>query len=768
MFFLPENNIKKSPKIIEKRDFSKRKIEDFKTILNGISWNDVINAPNVQTSYNLFSDTFLHLYYLHFPIKKVRFNKKYHNLEPWMTPGLLISRIQKFALSSVYSSNPTVLNKTNYNVYRNLYNRTVKTAKKLYFDREFKKHKSNLKKTWELLKFAINADNKNQIHLTEIFSDGIKYTDPQTIANKLNEFFINAPLKIVNEIPKCHTSPVQEIVHGNTFSLSNSPVTRTEIMDAIVQLQPKKSEDMFNLSMYTVKQFVASLIEPLYHIIFKSFETGEIPEQLKIAKVIPIFKTGDKTLPDNYRPISLLPNFSKIFEKVMANRLTTFLETNNLLCEEQFGFRKSHSTLHPLVHFLNNISDAKNKNKYSIAIFCDLKKAFDTVDHQILLKKLYNLGVRGIELEWFRNYLKNRKQFVFVNGKNSSLLSILIGVPQGSILGPLLFLIYINDLPTCNNLKNSLFADDTMLLDSHEDLPTLVSKINLEFHKIVNYFQYNKLALHKDKTKFLLFFKNRNSQTPELFFDFNPLSDEFQNPALKFPMTCVNDLEDQKIKFLGIFIDPFLTFKDHISHINSKISTGLYFIRSVRNILNEKSLRYLYFALVHSHLIYAIQIYSCTNENALKSIFIKQKNAIRIITNSKYNSHTEPLFKKSQILPFPKLCEFFKIQFMQRFIQNFLPSSFNNTWITNRIRRHDQAEIELRNDDALYIPFARNNAISRFPLTSFPKIWEEFPADNIKFIRNKLEFNSELKNHFLEQLNPTVVCTRLLCPSCHL
>jgi len=575
-------------------------------------------------------------------------------------------------------------------------------------------------------------------------------------------------LKIVSEIPQCNYNPARETVHDKSFSLTESPVTRSEISDAIAQLQPKKSDDMYNISMFTIKKFVSSLIEPLYHIIFKSFETGKIPEQLKIAKIVPIHKGGDKSLPDNYRPISLLPNFSKIIEKVMSNRLTSFLESNKLLCEQQFGFRKSHSTLHPLVHFLNKISEAKNQNKNTIAIFCDLRKAFDTVDHQILLKKLSNLGVRGIELEWFRNYLSNRKQYVYINEKSSSLLSILIGVPQGSILGPLLFLIYINDLPQCNSLNNSLFADDTMLLESHEDLPSLVEKINSEFHKIVNYFQFNKLALHKDKTKFIVFFKNKNFIAPDLFLNFNQINCAVQDENLKFKMSCVNDLDDPKIKFLGVFIDPLLTFKNHIAHINSKISTGLFFLRSARHILNEKSLKYMYYSLVHCHLIYAIHIYSCSSENLLKTLHLKQKNAVRIVSNSKYNAHTEPLYKKLMILPFPQLCTFFKLQFMQNFVQQFLPSSFDNTWITNRIRREGQAEIELRNDDNLFIPYARNVTMSKFPLTAFPKLWEEFPADNIKFIRNKAEFNLELKNYFLNQMSLTPTCSRLLCPSCHL
>ena len=176
----------------------------------------------------------------------------------------------------------------------------------------------------------------------------------------------------------------------------------------------------------------------------------------------------------------------------------------------------------------------------------------------------------------------------------------------------------------------------------------------------------------------------------------------------------------------------------------------------------------MFYSLIHCHLIYAIHIYSCATDSLLKSLFIKQKNALRIITNSKYNAHTEPIFKKLSILPFPKLCEFFKIQFMQSFVQQFLPSSFENTWITNRIRRDGQAEIELRNDANLYVPPSRYTFLSKFPLTSFPKIWEEFPAEKIKFIRNKIEFNLELKNYYLSQLSNNASCSRLLCPSCHL
>jgi hypothetical protein len=341
-----------------------------------------------------------------------------------------------------------------------------------------------------------------------------------------------------------------------------------------------------------------------------------------------------------------------------------------------------------------------------------------------------------------------------------------LGVPQGSILGPLLFLIYINDLPSCNILKNSLFADDTLLFDSDKNLENLVARVNAEFQKVIEYFRINKLALHPEKTKFMLFTSKKVTQYPNIVFNFNKPSDLIQQQNLIIPMKCVNSEPEGAIRFLGVMIDPQLSFKNHLLKLNRKLSTGLYFLRNVRNFLNPTALKFIYFALFHSHLIYAIQAWSCTSESLLKPIFIKQKQAIRILSNAKYNAHTEPLFKNLRILPFPKLCLFFKVQFMQQFTQKFLPAIFNNTWVTNSIRRAGQNHVELRNDENLAIPFSRTITISRLPIFSFPRIWEEFPSEHIKFLRNKIEFNFELKNFLLSQLSDTPTCERLLCPSC--
>ena len=252
---------------------------------------------------------------------------------------------------------------------------------------------------------------------------------------------------------------------------------------------------------------VSKLISaPLASLINCSFTTGIFPDRLKCAKIIPILNNGDNSLITNYRPISVLNVFSKIYEKVLVDRLNCFVIKNDILYKYQFGFRKNYSTYMALLSFMDTVTDAVDANKIVAGLFIDLSKAFDTINHDILIKKLHNYGVRGIALQLLSNYLSNRMQCVTFNGCTSDFLSITCGVPQGSVLGPLLFLLYINDIHKSSTLlKFILFADDTTILFSAQSLTELTSKLNSELKFVADWFRANKLSLNIVKTNYIIF-----------------------------------------------------------------------------------------------------------------------------------------------------------------------------------------------------------------------------------------------------------------------
>jgi len=471
----------------------------------------------------------------------------------------------------------------------------------------------------------------------------------------------------------------------------------------------------------------------------------------------------------NYRPISLLCNFSKILEKLVHTKLTGFLEGRGLLSLSQFGFRTAHSTTHPATHLMNFISEAFNNKQHVAAIFCDLSKAFDTCDHNILLKILHEKGIRGTELNWFKSYLSNRSQYVSLGGECSDKLLIKLGVPQGSILGPLLFIIYLDSLPTVTNNPLFLFADDTVLLASDSDIGSLTSKINREFKKVCHFFREHKLSLNPSKTQYIIFTNSQTvHQTPTRVFIDNNNTGEAKPEHLIEIERIYPASENSAYKYLGIYLDPSLTFKAHLQKIHTKLSRALYTLRSVKHFLPQEALTNLYYSLFHCHLVYALEIWSSASENLLVDIYKKQKNAIRIITNSKYNTHTKPLFKQLSILPFPDLINYTKACFFQTVVQNTAPLSFSGVWPTNRNQRilTNNYDRDLRNDHELYIPFSRTNQISRFPLSSFPSFWNTLPPD-ISIIRKKTEFKTKLKEYFLNTIPENYICNRLFCPSCN-
>ena len=290
------------------------------------------------------------------------------------------------------------------------------------------------------------------------------------------------------DIPEINTAEIISVIS----SLSNSAAGYDEIPASIM------------------KQLIVYYVQPLTLLINKSIAQGKFPDELKLAKVLPIYKNEDEQMIQNYRPISVLPFFSKIFEKIISIYITDFIEENGLLYSNQFGFRKSHGTNHAIISLVEKVSKALDTGKFVIGIFLDLRKAFDTVNHDILIKKLESYGIRGNILNWLKSYLNNRTQYVHYNGYDSDKKTVTHGVPQGSILGPLLFILYINDFSRSSGLLFSiLFADDTSVFIEGTNYDKVIDIVNKELELINIWLIANKLTVNIKKTHYMMFHRTR-------------------------------------------------------------------------------------------------------------------------------------------------------------------------------------------------------------------------------------------------------------------
>ncbi len=435
-----------------------------------------------------------------------------------------------------------------------------------------------------------------------------------------------------------------------------NPVSEQEILNVVSKFQNKKSCGYDNISMYIVKKTIMSIVKPLSYICNRSFETGIFPDNMKKAKVIPLFKAGDRKQFSNYRPVSMLPQFSKVLERVFNNRLTSFIKYSDVLYNGQYGFRNNHSTSLALMELIEEISTGLDNNLSTTGVFIDLQKAFDTIDHSILISKLQHYGIRGLPCTWLESYLSNRTQFVKFNGAISDEMMIRCGVPQGSILGPALFILYINDIANVSvKLKFILFADDTNIFYTGKGVKNVNDVINKELRLLNVWFKVNKLSLNVKKTNFMVF-SNEN--------------------AVEYDKICINGMELERVcvtKFLGIMIDHRLTWTEQIKITRQKISKSLSILYKVKDILDTHSLLTLYNTLILPYLNYASEIWGNTYQSQLACVSLLQKKAIRIVAKANYQDHTTELFYKFQCLKFIDIIHFKKLVIMYKAKYSLLP-----------------------------------------------------------------------------------------------
>ena len=498
----------------------------------------------------------------------------------------------------------------------------MRNAEREHYKNLLLKNKNNLKKSWSIIKEVINH-NKSDISAAsrEFIINNNKITNPSIIANSFNNYYVNVGPALAENISQTDISPTTYIFYNNESSLFLNPTNEEEVKRIISQLK-EASPGCDTIHSKIVKKTFEYFADPLVHILNLSLSQGIFPNELKLAKVIPIYKAGDIHNITNYRPVSVLPIFSKIFEQIMYTRLNKFINDNDILYKYQFGFRKNHNTSLALMILLDKIYDSFNDNKHVVGIFLDLRKAFDTIDHGILLKKLYKYGIRGVALNWIENYLSCRKQFVSYLNTESDSQPITCGVPQGSILGPLLFILYINDLANISNeIFPILFADDSNLFFSGKNLTETINLVNAELIKVYQWLNLNKLSLNIEKTNFIIFSLSKNVH-----------QDIYNN-------IVINGSHINRVyftKFLGVIIDSKLTWKNHITKIRTKISKAIGIICKSRKLFNQEILVTLYYSFVYPYFIYCIENWGLAAEAHLSMMLKLQRKIVRIIMSAGY------------------------------------------------------------------------------------------------------------------------------------
>ena len=677
-------NDKQDSNIKQYYDFSNKNTDKF--VLN---LKDSLNRINLSTiTFTEFHDVFKENLDNTCKLQTPRCSKRNNMVNPWVTDSIIESikikrnLYQKWKKSkSSNKRNGDAKLQNDFIVHRRKLKNIIRSTKSKYYYNKINAHKNDMKKTWAVIN-ELRGKQKSSIKPSFII-DNQRIYDRRIIAHEFNKYFNSIATNMNKDFYESDGIPISNVPSFSEYltrptinSIYMHDCTIDEIQKIISELENGKSSD---IPIGVIKKSSAVISIVLVEIFNNAMKNGEFPEELKIGRISPIYKKDNEELLENYRPISTIPIFAKIFEKIIYSRFYSFFTSQNILNEDQFGFREKHSTSHALNVSVDYIDRAIKNGNHVLGIFIDLSKAFDTIDHNILLAKLHHYGIRGNANKLMVSYLTKRQQYTKVLGEESDKLTVIYGVPQGSVLGPLLFLLYINDIVYSSTLARFiLFADDTNIFVLDKCPTEVYKKANIILQSVENYMKGNKLHINVKKCSYM-HFKPKGKFT------------ESENACIKLSGVVITQVK--QVKFLGVIIDDQLTWKPHIDYLASKLKSCIGVLNRIKDYIPTSQHKILYHTLFESHLSYGITVWGGASQKQIDSLFILQKRCIRIMfgdkdkylekfktcarsrphLNQKLGSafytreHTKPIFSSNSILTaqnlycYYSLVEIFKV-----------------------------------------------------------------------------------------------------------
>ena len=685
------------------RNYNNVDATGFNAALNLVNWDSAFIGHNetIDCIYDKWINLFKSVVDVYIPVKHVTIRSKD---KPWMNGSIRRAIRRRDRLLSVYSKHKNIIRWDRYRIQRNFVVSLIRQAKSDYFSKvnsELGNPAISSKKWWKLSKSLLS--NKFYSPVPDLIVNGNTISEPRDKAEAFNQFFISQSC-LVNA-----DHAVVPLLNVSIDTLTTLVIEEFEVFNILNNLDVSKACGFDNISNKLLKLCAATIFKPFTRLINTSLSLGQYPICWKMANVIPLFKKNNRQLRNNYRPISLLVSLSKICEKVVFVRLHNFLNNTGFFYRFQSGFRSGDSTVMQLTYIVDKIYKALEKGREVRAVFLDISKAFDRVWHRGLLAKLKSLGVNGPMLLWFESYLSGRKQRVVIDGECSDWQNIQAGVPQGSVLGPLLFLIYINDITNDISTNCFLFADDSLLIDEVESPAVSARKLNRDLSLISTWAARWLVTMNAEKTESMIFSAKK----------VKPL-----HPPLYLSNVQINEIFHHE--HLGVTLTFNLSWRSHILKIHQKASKRLNMLKPMRLTLARKTLDTLYKSLVRSCLEYADVVWDGCNETDSDLLEQLQYEAARLVTGAIKGTSRERLLNEVAWVKLKERRTYHKLNMIYKILNNLAPSYLQELC---PVQVRSIAAYNLRTGEDYLIPHARTERFKKSFSVSSIRLWNNLPLD---------------------------------------